>query len=137
MRTPVVLLSSLSKNFVSTKWRIYKGILASPRLLRREFRAVARSAIVFFVKQSLQKDKNSSLYVEKWFIKTFKQRKTNFMSFLRPEQIIQRNWSYKIQVFKIAAKAEKDKTEKQSQRMKNNLNRCVQFSVLKYIYIYI
>ena len=34
------------------------------------------------------------------------------MSFLRerisPEQIIQRNWSYKIQVFKIAAKAEKD-----------------------------
>ena len=56
-----VLLSFLiSKNFVSTKWRIYKGILASPRLLRREFRAVARSAIVvFFVKQSLQKDKNS------------------------------------------------------------------------------
>ena len=40
-----VLLSFLSKNFVSTKWRIYKGILASPRLLRREFRAVARSAI--------------------------------------------------------------------------------------------
>ena len=55
-----VLLSFFSKNFVSTKWRIYKGILASPRLLRREFRAVARSAIVFFfVKQSLQKDKNS------------------------------------------------------------------------------
>ena len=66
--------------------------------------------------------------MEKWFIKTFKQRKTNFMSFLRerisPEQIIQRNWSYKIQVFKIAAKAEK-KPQKQSQRMKNNLNRCV------------
>ena len=67
----------------------------------------------------------------KWFIKTFKQRKTNFMSFLRerisPEQIIQRNWSYKIQVSKIAAKAKKDKTHKikQSQRMKNNLNRCV------------
>ena len=44
-----VLLSFLSKNFVSTKWRIYKGILASPRLLRREFRAVARNAIVFFL----------------------------------------------------------------------------------------
>ena len=43
-----VLLSFLCKNFVSTKWRIYKGILASPRLLRREFRAVVRSAIVFF-----------------------------------------------------------------------------------------
>ena len=54
--------------------------------------------------------------MEKWFIKSFKQRKTNFMVFLRkrigPEQIIQRNWSYKIQVFKIAAKAEKDKTQK-------------------------
>ena len=66
--------------------------------------------------------------MEKWLIKTFKQRKTNFMSFLRerisPEQIIQRNWSYKIQVFKIAAKAEKN-PQKQSQRMKNNLNRCV------------
>ena len=71
-----VLLSFLSKNFVSIKWRIYKRILASPRLLRREFRAVARSAIVFFfVKQSLQKDKNSWLYMEKWFIKTFKQGK--------------------------------------------------------------
>ena len=48
------------------------------------------------------------------------------MGFLRkrisPEEIIQRNWSNKIQVFKIATKAEKDK---QSQRMKNNLNRCV------------
>ena len=67
--------------------------------------------------------------MEKWCIKSFKQRKTNFMGFLRksisPEQIIQRNWSYKIQVFKIAAKAEKDKTQKQSKRMKNNLNRCV------------
>ena len=67
--------------------------------------------------------------MEKWFVKSFKQRKTNFMGLLRkrisPEQIIQRNWSYKIQVFKITAKAEKDKTQKQSQRMKNNLNRCV------------
>ena len=67
--------------------------------------------------------------MEKWFIKSFKQRKTNFMGFLRkrisPEQIIQRNWSNKIQIFKIAAKAEKDKTQKQSQKMKNNLNRCV------------
>ena len=67
--------------------------------------------------------------MEKWFIESFKQRKTNFMGFLRkrigPEQIIQRNWSYKIQVLKIAAKAEKDKTQKQSQRMINNLNRCV------------
>ena len=59
--------------------------------------------------------------MEKWFIKSFKQRKTNFMGYLRkrvsPEQIIQRNWSYKIQIFKIAAKAEKDKTQKQSQNL--------------------
>ena len=38
-----VLLSFLSKNFVSTKWRIYKGILASPRLLRQGICAVAGS----------------------------------------------------------------------------------------------
>ena len=72
--------------------------------------------------------------MEKWFIKTFKQKENEFYEFFRerisPEQIIQRNWSYKIQVFKIAAKAEKDKTQKQSQRMKNNLNRCVYNSVL-------
>ena len=65
----------------------------------------------------------------KMVYKKFKQRETNFVGFLRkrisPEQIIQRNWSYKIQVFKSAAKAKKDKTQKQSQRMKNNLNRCV------------
>ena len=51
--------------------------------------------------------------MEKWFIKTFKQRKTNFMSFLREristEQIIQRNWSYKIQVFKMLQKPKKIK----------------------------
>ena len=54
-----VLLSFFSENFVSTKWRIYKGIFGSSRLYGREFRAVARSATVFFVKQSLQKDINS------------------------------------------------------------------------------
>ena len=42
-----------------------------------------------------------------------------------PELTIQRNWSYKSQVFKVAAKAGKDKTQKQSQRTKNNLIRCV------------
>ena len=52
-----VLLSFLSKNFVSTKWRIYKGILASPRLLRRDFRAVARSAIVFLSNKVYRKIK--------------------------------------------------------------------------------
>ena len=59
--------------------------------------------------------------MENGLLKSFKQRKTFFLGFLRkrisPEQIIQRNWSYKIQVFKIAAKAEKDKTQKQSHRV--------------------
>ena len=59
------------------------------------------------------------------------------MSFLRerisPEQIIQRNWSHKIQVFKIAAKAEKDKTledEKQSQQVCWFLSVFLQFQVI-------
>ena len=51
------------------------------------------------------------------------------MAFLRKrisaEQIIKRNWSYKIQVFKIAAKAEKDKTQKHESEDENNLNRRV------------
>ena len=62
--------------------------------------------------------------MEKWFIKSFKQRKTNFMGFLRkrisPEQIIQRNWSYKIQIFKIAAKAEKENSKTESEEEKQS-----------------
>ena len=43
-----------------------------------------------------------------------------------PERTIQRNWIYKTQVFKVAAKAGKDKTLRgQSQRTTNNLIRCV------------
>ena len=49
----------------------------------------------------------------------FLQRKAN------PELTIQRNWSYKTQVFKVSAKAGKDKTQKQSKRTKNNLIRWV------------
>ena len=40
-----------------------------------------------------------------------------------PELTIQRNWIYKTQVFKVAAKAGKDKTQKQTQRTKTNLIR--------------
>ena len=62
-------------------------------------------------------------------MKTFKQRKTNSVDILRkkitPEPIIQRNWNYKMQYFKASAKSEKDKTQKQSQRIKDNLNRCI------------
>ena len=61
------------------------------------------------------------------------------MGFLRkrisPEQIIQRNWSYKIQIFKIAAKAEKDKTTAKTESEDEKQSQQVCFSVLKYIYI--
>jgi hypothetical protein len=43
-----VLLSFLSKNFVSTKWRIYKGILASSRLLWWVISRVCRECELFF-----------------------------------------------------------------------------------------
>ena len=50
-----VLLSFFSENFVSAKWRIYKGIFGSSRLLREGFRAVARSATVFFCQTKFTK----------------------------------------------------------------------------------
>ena len=58
-----VLLSFLSEKFVATKWRIYKGILTSSRLLREGFLAVPRSAIC------LKKDINSRLCIKKRFRK--------------------------------------------------------------------
>ena len=55
-----VLLSFFSENFVSTKWRIYKGIFGSSRLLRKGIsRGREECDCFFFVKQSLQKDINS------------------------------------------------------------------------------
>jgi hypothetical protein len=50
-----VLLSFLSEKFVSTKWRIYKGILVGPRLLRRGISRGCRECELFFQLQSLQK----------------------------------------------------------------------------------
>jgi hypothetical protein len=51
----VVLLSFLIEKFVSTKWRIYKGILVGPRLLRRGISRGCRERELFFQLQSLQK----------------------------------------------------------------------------------
>jgi hypothetical protein len=45
-----VLLSFLSEKFVSTKWRIYKGILVGPRLLRRGISRGCRECELFFQK---------------------------------------------------------------------------------------
>jgi hypothetical protein len=61
-----VLLFFLSKKFVSTKWRIEKGILVGPRLLRQEFRAVAGSANCFST-EKFAKDFISGLKMEKKF----------------------------------------------------------------------
>jgi hypothetical protein len=43
-----VLLSFLSKIFVSTKWRIEKGILVGPRLLRQGISRGCRECELFF-----------------------------------------------------------------------------------------
>jgi hypothetical protein len=50
-----VLLSFLSKKIVSTKWRIEKGILVGPRLLRRGISRGCRECELFFQLKSLQK----------------------------------------------------------------------------------
>ena len=54
-----MLLSFFSENFVSTKWRIYKGIFGSSRLLREGISRGCEECECFFAKQSLQKDINS------------------------------------------------------------------------------
>jgi hypothetical protein len=52
-----VLLSFLSEKFVSTKWRIYKGILVGPRLLRRGIsRRCSECEFTELFFQSLQKN---------------------------------------------------------------------------------
>ena len=48
-----VLLSFLSKKFVSTKWRIEKGILVGPRLLRQGISRGCRECELFFQLKSL------------------------------------------------------------------------------------
>ena len=67
-----VLQSFLSEKFVSTKWRIYKGILVGPRLLRR---GISRGCSecefteLFFQLQSLQKNLYRDLKWKKSFTK--------------------------------------------------------------------
>ena len=50
-----VLLSFLSKKFVSTKWRIEKGIFVGPSLLRQGISRGCRQCELFFQLKSLQK----------------------------------------------------------------------------------
>ena len=62
-----VLLSFLSKNFVSTKWRIQKGILVGPRLLRQGISRGCRECELFFRLKSLQKNLYRDLKWKKKF----------------------------------------------------------------------
>jgi hypothetical protein len=57
------------QKFVSTKWRIYKGILIGPRLLRRGISRGCRECELFFQLQSLQKFLYRDLKWKKSFIK--------------------------------------------------------------------
>jgi hypothetical protein len=56
-----VLLSFLSKKIVSTKWRIEKGILVGPRLLRQGISRGCRECELFFQMKSLQKTSINSM----------------------------------------------------------------------------
>ena len=66
-----VLLSFLSEKFVSTKWRIYKGILVGPRLLRRGISRSCRECELVLQLQSLQK----LLYRDLKWKKSFRKKK--------------------------------------------------------------
>jgi hypothetical protein len=67
-----VLLSFLSEKFVSTKWRIYKGILVCPRLLRRGISRGCRECELFFHLKSFQKN----LYRDLKWKKVLQRRKS-------------------------------------------------------------
>jgi hypothetical protein len=60
-----VLLSFLSEKFVSTKWRIYKGILVGPRLMRRGISRGCRDCELFFSTAKFAKIFISRLKMEK------------------------------------------------------------------------
>ena len=50
-----VLLSFFSENFVSTKWRIYKGIFGSSRLLRKGISRGREECDYFFLSNKVYK----------------------------------------------------------------------------------
>jgi hypothetical protein len=91
-----VLLSFLSKNFVSTKWRIYKGILASPRLQRQGISRGCRECELVFIQQSLQKQLYQDLKWKTNFLKEKKLTNGLFTKSNSSEQNIYRNRRLKI-----------------------------------------
>ena len=70
MRTPLFSQS----NFVSTKWRISKGIFARPNPTGKKMCAAARSEIVYFFKLHFVKSYNQN-YIAKKISKELKTEK--------------------------------------------------------------
>jgi hypothetical protein len=108
-----VILSFFSKNFVSTKWRIYKGILASPRLLRQGISRGCRECELIFSTKFL-KTIISGLEVEK---KILKEKKPIPVVFVRKAIVLNRIyteivvWKY---IFNVVVQA-KTKHERSRQ----------------------
>ena len=81
-----VLLSLLSKKFVSTKWRIQKGILVGPRLLRQRNFARLQGVRIVFSTERFAKNFISGLKMEKKFGKEEKVSKNPFQWFFYEKQ---------------------------------------------------
>jgi hypothetical protein len=116
-----ILLSFLSEKFVSTKWRIYKGILVGPRLLRRGVSRDWRECELFFQLQSLQKFLYRDLKWKKCFTKKKKCLKTHsivgfFTKSNSSEQNICRNRRLKINFQRCCA------SQNKTRKIKTNSN---------------
>jgi hypothetical protein len=116
-----VLLSFLSEKFVSTKWRIYKGILVGPRLLRRGISRGCRECELFFQLQSLQNILYRDLKWKKSLIKWKKCLKTHssglfFTKSNSSEQNIYRNHRLKINFQRCCA------SQNKTRKIKTNSN---------------
>ena len=86
-----VLLSFLSKKIVSTKWRIEKGILVGPRLLRQGISRGCRECELIFSTEKFAKNIISGLKMEKKFGKEEKVSKNPFQwDFLRKAIVLNR-----------------------------------------------
>ena len=102
-----MLLSFLSKNFVSTKWRIYKGILASPRLQQQGISRGCRECELFF-QQRLQKKLYRDLKWKKKFCKEEKPIPVGFFTKSNSsEQNIYKNRRLKIHFQRCCASQNK------------------------------
>ena len=99
----------------STKWRIYKGILASPRLLRQGNSRGCRSANCFF-QQNLQKRLYRDLKWKKSFFKGEKPIPVVFFTKSNSSEQIYRNRRLKIHFQRCCA------SQNKTRKIKTNSN---------------